>query len=224
MERVTAPEPGYPPTSGHTSVARLERARLCDLFETVGPTATTRCAAWDAHHLVAHLVVRESTLGILKMMAPGSSDDLVDRLVADRDFTSLVEELRAGPPRLSVFGIGLSDRLFNALEFFVHHEDVRRAEPGYPRRDLPGWALDEVWKGLGLTLAGLMRKAPVGVTLRRSDTGEAKLAAKKPHPVVVSGLPSELALFAYGRGAVAAVTFDGADEDVSRLASARLGF
>jgi hypothetical protein len=81
-----------------------------------------------------------------------------------------------------------------------------------------------VWKGLGLTLAGLMRKAPVGAALRRNDTGEMRVAAKKPHTVVVSGLPTELALFAYGRGPVADVRFDGEPEDVTRLESAHFGF
>jgi uncharacterized protein (TIGR03085 family) len=216
----------YPTDLEHDSVARLERSELCDLFDAVGPHAPTRCAGWDTHHLAAHLVAREgSPLGVLTAVVKGQhGDQAVAHLVAERDFDSLVEELRRGPSRVSLFGLGATDRWFNAVEFFVHHEDVRRAESGFTRRDLPPWAQDEIWKGLGFTLWGLLHKAPVGAAVRRSDTGEMRLGAKKPGTVVVAGLPTELALFVNGRGAVADVTFDGDPADVSALQSARLGF
>ena len=67
----------------------------------------------------------------------------------------------------------------------------------------------------------LMRKAPVGVALKRSDNGELRVVAKKARTVVVVGLPSEIALFAYGRGAVAGVRLDGEPDDVATLRSAR---
>lgn len=215
----------YPASPDGTFVARVERAQLCDLFDRVGPAAPTLSGDWDAHHLVAHLVAREGTpLGVVLMMRPKVGDDEVERLVAERGFASLVEEIRAGPPRLSVFGTGFGDKAGNGLEFFVHHEDVRRAQPGFDHRELPGWAQDELWTGLGFTVRALMRKAPVGAALRRSDTGELRVATKKARTVVVTGLPSELALFAYGRGAVADVELVGDQADVAALTSARFGF
>jgi uncharacterized protein (TIGR03085 family) len=225
MKRVSPSEHDYPAAPDETSVAQVERAQLCDLFEQVGPHAPTLCRGWETHHLAAHLVVREGTpLGILKSMARGSGDADVERLAGERDFASLVDEIRGGPPRLSLFGTGLTDKAFNGLEFLVHHEDVRRALAGFDLRDLPAWARDEVWSALSLALPGLMRKAPVGVALRRSDTGELKVASKKPKAVVVAGLPAELALFAFGRGSVADVSLDGNPADVKTLASAHFGF
>jgi uncharacterized protein (TIGR03085 family) len=226
MKGVTAPVHTYPATATHTSVARIERAQLVDLLGEVGPGAPTLCAGWDAHHLAAHLVAREgSPLSIATALVRGrNGDEVVEKLVKERDLPALVEHLRGGPPLVSFFGLGPLDRLFNAVEFFVHHEDVRRAEPGYAVRELPGWALDQLWKGLGFTLGGLMRKAPVGAALRRSDTGQMRLGAKKPGTVIVEGLPTELALFANGRGAVADVTFDGVPDDVAALRAAHFGF
>src|SRR4051812_50200443 len=36
-----------------------ERAALADLFEEVGPDASTCCAGWTTAHLAAHVVVRD---------------------------------------------------------------------------------------------------------------------------------------------------------------------
>jgi uncharacterized protein (TIGR03085 family) len=223
---VSAPDHEYPSHAGSSTVARLERAQLCDLLDTVGPHAPTLCTGWDTHHLAAHLVVREqSPVGLVSALVKRQSgDEVVETTVAERDFSSLVDTLRSGPPRVSFFRLGPSDRMFNAVEFFVHHEDVRRAVPGYTFRSVPDWAQDQIWKAMGLLLGGLMRKAPVGAALRRSDTGEMRLAAKKPGTVVVVGPPSELAMFVNGRGAVADVTLEGAPDDISALQSAHFGF
>lgn len=208
----------YPPSAESTSVAKIERAQLCDLLEQVGPHAPTLSGRWDTHHLAAHLVVREGTpLGVIKVMRPKVGGEEVDRLVQERDFGALVDEIRSGPPRLSVFGTGLTDRAGNGLEYFIHHEDVRRAMPGFDRRQLPMWALNQLWGSLGLPLKAVMRKAPVGVALRRTDTGELRVVANKPRTVVVAGAVPELALFALGRAAVAEVELDGDAADVAVL-------
>ncbi len=212
----------YPTSSDDTFVAKVERAQLCDLLDQVGPHAPTLCDTWDAHHLAAHLVVREgSPLGVVKILRPNAGDEEIERVVNERDFASLVDEIRAGPPRLSVFGTGMTDKAGNGLEYFIHHEDVRRARPGFDHRELPAWAQDELWGGLGFMGRRLLRKAPVGVGLKRSDNGELRVVAKKPRSVVVVGLPSEIALFAFGRGAVAEVDLDGEPDDVETLRSAR---
>jgi uncharacterized protein (TIGR03083 family) len=41
------------------TLARAERAALCDLFDEVGPDAPTLCAGWTTRDLAAHLVIRE---------------------------------------------------------------------------------------------------------------------------------------------------------------------
>jgi uncharacterized protein (TIGR03085 family) len=226
MGSVSAPASHYPATSERLCAAQVEREQLCDLFAEVGPGAPTLCDGWDTHHLAAHLVSREgSPLVVATALAKRrSGDEVADRLVAERSFEALVGRLRAGPPRLSFFGPAFADRWFNAVEFFVHHEDVRRAAPGWQPRELPSWAEDQLWKGLGFTLSALLRKSPVGAAVRRQDTGEMRIGAKKPGTVVVVGLPSELALFVNGRGSVAEVSLEGEPENVAALSDARLGF
>jgi uncharacterized protein (TIGR03085 family) len=214
----------YPVSPDDTFVAQVERAQLCLLFDEVGPQAGTLCEGWDAHHLVAHLVVREGTpLGIVTLLRPTVGDEEVERVVHERAFASLVDEIRGGPPRMSVFGTPVTDKAGNGLEYFIHHEDVRRARPGFEMRELPTWAQDELWGGVGFMSRRLFRKAPVGVALKRTDTGELKVAAKKTRTVVVEGLPSELALFGYGRGSVASVEMTGEPADVAALRAARFG-
>jgi uncharacterized protein (TIGR03085 family) len=200
------------------AVSQVERAVLCDLFDEVGPGAPTLCTGWDAHHLAAHLVIREATpLGAVKTIRAKVSDEETDRLAAEQGFESLVSEIRGGPPLLSVFSLTQVDRLWNTLEFFVHHEDVRRAADAWEPRTLPGWAQDQLWSRLPFGARIAMRQSPVGVVLRRSDTGDTTVANKRAARVAVVGLPSELALFTFGRGQVAQVEFDGPTDRVDDL-------
>ena len=45
--------------------------------------------------------------------------------------------IRSGPPRLSLFGLPGADELANVVEYFVHHEDVRRARRGADEPEVP---------------------------------------------------------------------------------------
>lgn len=211
-------------TAADATVAQVERAELCRLFDELGPDAATLSGDWDTHHLAAHLRVREaSPLGAVKMLRPRVANAEVEALVREGDFAGLVDELRAGPPRLSAFGPAPVDRKANALEFFIHHEDVRRAQPGWTARELPRWAEDQLWRRIRLFAKVLMRSAPVGVELQRSDTGETAVASKRADRVVVRGLPSEISLFAYGRSQVARVELSGSPTGQARLRGTSFG-
>lgn len=212
----------YPETDDHASIARIERAQLATLFDLLGADAPTLCAGWTTHHLVAHLVSREaSVINTVRNLVQSNTDEQIAGLVASTPFETLVERFRGGPPKVSVFGTSLTDRLGNSLEFFVHHEDVRRAQTPFTARDLPSWAQHQIWSSFGVVAKALMRKAPVGVALRRSDTGAMRVATKGDHSVVIEGLPSELALFGFGRQEVANVQFDGLADDIALLQDAR---
>ena len=66
---------------------------------------------------------------------PGAWGRLAERrrsTLASRDFAGLVGTIRSGPPP-GFFCIGWVRRLPNLKEFFVHHEDVRRANGRGPR-------------------------------------------------------------------------------------------
>jgi uncharacterized protein (TIGR03085 family) len=206
------------------AISRVERASLVDTFLRVGPSAATLCAGWDAHHLAAHLVLREGSLLTPLRAASKHSDEAVADVAARNEFEYLVEQVRTGPPQLSLFRIPGAESRFNGLEYVIHHEDVRRAQPDWQRRDLPTWAQTQVWKPLCMFGKAVTRQAPVAVTLCRSDTGETSTARRGDRPVVVRGLPLELALFINGRARVADVELDGEADAIERLRETRLGY
>lgn len=215
---------GYEGATEETGVADVERAALCDVLEQVGPSAPTLCEGWDTAHLAAHLVMREGTpLGPLKTLRPNVAAEETEEIAAITPFEELVDRLRGGPSRLSLFGHPALNKLGNTVEFFIHHEDVRRAQQDWARRELPAWAEEQIWRRLRPTVRLMLRKAPVGVELRRTDTGERLFAVKKLDTVVVAGLPSEIALFVSGRTEVSQAELDGDPAHIERLRATRMG-
>ena len=127
-----------------------ERAQLADLLGELGPGAPTLLAPWTTRDLAAHLVLRErDPLAGPGLVLPGAWGRLAERrrrALALRDFTWLVATLRSGPPP-GVFRIGWVRRLPSLNEFFVHHEDVRRANGRGPRTNEQ--AMDEaLWRNV----------------------------------------------------------------------------
>lgn len=205
-----------------TAFSRRERAALCDLLDEVGPDAPTLCAGWTTYDLAAHLVLREgSPLAVVGMAAP-PLEGLADRGMAglkDRvAFPALVERVRRGPPLLSPFRVPVADRAGNAVEYYVHHEDVRRSRPDGTPRSLTRPDQDTLWRRLLVGGRLLARRSRVGVRLERTDVPASHRAKGGEATLVVRGLPSELVLFAYGRGDVADVETDG---DAAALAGFR---
>lgn len=206
-------------------LAADERAALCDLALEVGQDAPTLCAGWDVKDLVVHLLVREGSPAAVGIAVPPLSGitDRASRWVGRSDFETLVERLRKGPPLYSPMAISKVDKLLNGVEFFVHHEDIRRAQPAWRPRDLDERTQKRLWKALRSSGKASLRKAPTGVVLERSDTGErAELRPGEPR-VVVRGLPAELLMFVSGR-AEAKVDLTGDDEAVDALMSSARGY
>jgi uncharacterized protein (TIGR03085 family) len=212
------------------SFARDERAALCALLDETGPGAPTLCEGWRTVDLAAHLVLRErrpdAAAGIIGGPLAGYTRRVQRALTAGTSFRQLVEEIRNGPPAWSVFRIpGMDDRL-NMVEYFVHHEDVRRAADGWEPRDIGGALAQALWQRLR-NVRLVLRRAPVGVELVRDDLPanhgqqQVRITAKASTPVVtVIGSPAELTLWALGRTTAARVRYEGSEPDVSRLARA----
>src|SRR5262249_59676731 len=76
-------------------------------------------------------------------------------------FPRLVELIRSGPPPLSVYRLPGMDERLNLVEFFVHHEDVRRGADGWKPRELADGLADALWQRL-LASRLLFRPSPVG--------------------------------------------------------------
>jgi uncharacterized protein (TIGR03085 family) len=214
------------------SYARDERLALCALLDEIGPQAPTLCAGWRTVDLAAHLVLRErrpdAAAGILGGPLAAYTERVRRTLAAGTPFAELVRTIRSGPPRLSIYGVPGMDELLNASEFFVHHEDVRRAQPGWEPRDLGPAFADALWRQLR-GAGHLLRRIPVGVEFAREsarddDQRQARMTVRRRTPVVtVTGPPAELMMWAFGRTEAARVRIDGADDDVAALAQASWG-
>jgi uncharacterized protein (TIGR03085 family) len=206
--------------------ARDERTALAALLDETGPDSPTLCEGWRTRDLAAHLVLRErrpdAAAGVMGGPLAGHTSRVQRQYLERYSFPELVELLRDGPPQLSVFAIPGVDEAANAVEFFVHHEDVRRAGEGWTERTIEPGLTELLWKRLkGARL--LLRAAPTGVVLAREHDGKLDLiVAKTAAPnVTVTGTPAELTLWAAGRVGAAHVTLDGPPEAVEKLSAWR---
>jgi uncharacterized protein (TIGR03085 family) len=186
------------------SVASEERSELIELMERLGPDAPTLCEGWLTRDMAAHLIVRErrpdAAPGILIKPLAGLTDRAM-REYSGKPWHDLLTLLREGPPLWSPLAIdAIADRV-NVVEFFVHHEDVRRGSPGWEPRPPDGRRDAMLWKALGMVGRVLYRRSPVGVVLRRPDGAEHAVRSGQ-RAVVVAGEPGELVLHGYGRDAV----------------------
>lgn len=205
--------------------ARRERVLLADLLDSVGPDAPTLCEGWKALDLAAHVVVRErrpdAAGGLLvKRLAPRL--ERVQAEYAAKTYPVLLDLLRSGPPKFSPYGIPAVEEAANTVEFYIHGEDVRRAQPDWSPRVLDEEFTEALWKRLVATARLSGRRSPVGLVLRRPD-GRTAVARQGAPVVTVTGEPSELLLFATGRQAHADVQLDGPDDAVAQLKTAKLG-
>jgi uncharacterized protein (TIGR03085 family) len=209
-----------------TYLAAAERKALCDVALVVGPDADTLCGGWDVRDLVAHLVLRDGSLAAVGIAVPplaGLADRGMAKLEERHDFETLVERLRKGPPLHSPFRLKPVDRLLNAMEYFVHHEDIRRAQRDWAPRQLDPRVQDALWRGVKSSGRGLVRQAKVGVVVSRADKADTSVLKSGEPSVTVHGLPAEITLFVYGRKAQARVELLGSDEAIALLTDTALG-
>jgi uncharacterized protein (TIGR03085 family) len=206
------------------SLATAERAAICDSFDAVGPDRPTLCAGWTTADLLTHLLVRErqpvAAAGIVIGPLAAVTEHAM-RGYATTPWADRVNLLRSGPPLWSPFHIPAFDRLGNGGELFVHHEDVRRGEPGWEPRPADPARDDELWSLLGRMAKMLYRASPVGVVLAR-PSGERIVAKQSDRSVTITGEPGELVLHGFGRDAVR-VEIDGDPADVTALGSVSRG-
>ncbi|MFI0899812.1 TIGR03085 family metal-binding protein [Streptomyces sp. NPDC020983] len=208
-----------------TTHAQRERLLLADLLEASGPDAPTLCGNWTTRDLAAHVVVRERRGDAAAgLVVPRLADRLerVRREYAERPYAELIRLIRTGPPRLSPFALKQLDEASNTVEFYVHTEDVRRAQPQWTPREIDPVFADALWKRLERAARLFGRRSPVGLVLRRPD-GQTVVAHRGSPVVTVTGEPAELTMYAFGRQAVADVRAEGEAEAVGRAAVAELG-
>lgn len=190
------------------SVAQRERAALVETMRGVGPDARTLCEGWKTRDLAAHLVIREyrpdAAPGILIPFFASHTEKVQNQVAERNEWEELVGKLGAGPPVYSP--LKLLDPVANVAEMFIHHEDVRRAQPGWQPRSLEPALSKMLRRTLPLMARLTLAKVPGRVALRTSE-GKTVLTAGQGPAVTVTGAPEELLLFSVGRQAK--VDFDG---------------
>lgn len=213
--------------------SRDERLALAALLEEKGPDAPTLCEGWVTRDLVAHLVLRESrpdaAAGVMGGPLAGHTARTQQKLASRMSYAQLIEAFRNGPPKLSPFAVSRFEEAANTVEYFVHHEDVRRAADEWTPRDLDPSLSEALWARLKRARL-VLRKAPVGVELARDAAGQAdppngaaakvpyRITARRATPLVtVTGTPAELTLWAMGRVGASSVRLDGPKAAINQL-------
>ena len=208
---------------GHAAhFAQSERQALCDLLLEVGPEAPTLCAGWTTADLAAHLLVRERRPDVLPgnvfSALSGHTEKVRVSARETHDWHELVSLIRSGPPA----PLRLVDEPFNTVEYFVHHEDVRRAVPSWEPRQIEAEEDEALWGRLKVMGRLLTRRSPVGVAGESPGYGYLQMRGGSPL-VVLRGSPGELLIAASGRGSHAMVDYEGDELSVERLKHAGLG-
>lgn len=205
------------------SAASRERAALVETMRAVGPDAPTLCGDWTTRDLAAHLVVRERRLdaapGIMIPALAGYTDRVQQQTASSTEWDDLLDKVASGPPLFSPFK--LLDPVANMGEMFIHHEDVRRAQPGWEPRPLDDATVSALSRPLPVMARLTLAKAPARLTLK-TPQGKALATVGKGPALTVTGEAQELLLFISGRDA-AQVEFDGDTHVVDAVRKNRRG-
>ncbi len=203
-----------------TAAAR-ERAALVDTMRVAGPDAPTLCGEWNTRDLAAHLVLRErrpdAAPGILIPALAGYTARKQQQLTDSTDWQTLLEMVASGPPVYSP--LKLLDPLVNTSEMYIHHEDVRRAAPGWQPRQLDGALESALRRQVKLAARMSLGRASARVELRDAD-GKTLASVGRGPECVITGAAPELVLFLSGRDA-ARIEFAGDDATVAAVRAAR---
>lgn len=204
-----------------------ERVQLCDLLDELGPSAPTLLEGWTTRDLAAHLVLRERDLVAAPFLVlPGGLQRFAEqrraRLARSHDFAWLVSRVRSGPPP-GFFRIGWVRSFPNLNEFFVHHEDVRRAN-GLGPRPLAHDFDTALWRNVRRGSRYLSRRLRgTGLEVVWAGT-EKSFTVRRREPIArVTGTPGELLLYLFGRRAAARVEVDGTPDAVQAVQGTAFG-
>ena len=204
-----------------------ERLQLCDLLDELGPSVPTLIEDWTAHDLAAHIVLRERDLVAGPcIVLPGPFQRFAERrrarLAASEDFAWLIARIRSGPP-MGFFRIEWVRSFPNLNEFFVHHEDVRRANSLGPRSLSP--AMDAaLWRNVRRGSHYLSRRLrSCGLQLEWVGTDERVTVLRGEPTARLSGAPGELLLYVFGRQNASQIEVIGPPEAVAAVRRTHFG-
>jgi uncharacterized protein (TIGR03085 family) len=188
----------------------------------LGPDAPTACDGWTTADLAAHIYVRERRADAMPgVVLPGRFASHTDRVMASvlrvHSYDHVVSRIADGPP----LTLRPLDELMNLFEFFVHAEDVRRANGEGPRELAP--ELERLmWRRLRPMLRLMFRRAK-GIQIEFVTAhGDRTVIGNGPTVRLLAPV-GELVLYAYNRKDIAEVQQTGEAVAMDALAAARLG-
>ncbi len=205
-----------------------ERAALCELFDNLGGDAPTLLDGWTTKDLAAHLVLRErDPIAAPCLVLPGPPARFAERrraaLAEKREMPWLVARIRSGPPP-GFFRMSWVRSFPSLNEFFVHHEDVRRANGLGPRDDLSPALEDGLWRNVQRAGHFLSRRLRgTGLDVLWAETGRHATVRAGTPTAMLSGPPGELLLYLFGRQAAARVEVLGTPPAVAAIRSTHFG-
>jgi uncharacterized protein (TIGR03085 family) len=179
------------------SFSQRERWALCDLLTELGPDSPTLCAGWRSADLAAHLLTRErrpdTAVGMVTNLGPFKSwtTRVRDGARDTETWDTLVSRVRSGPPPL----LRPLDPVINTIEYFVHHEDLRRGQPDWQPRQLAAADEAELWRRAG-AMAKLSFHPAAG---RLEAPGLEPLVLSKKGGPTAKGPPGEVVMWLLGR-------------------------
>jgi uncharacterized protein (TIGR03085 family) len=208
------------------SLIRSERISLAHAFTEAGEKQATLCQGWNTKDLLVHLIVRErrpdAAAGIvLPFLKPWR--EKVERELASGTYEELIETFKSGPGSFSPFALPGVDNVANLIEFVIHHEDVRRAQPNWQPRTETAELQLEIKRRLPKFSMLALRRSPVGVVMLDS-TGQQIWLKRGNTTVELHGEPVEVLLYLSGRQQHAQVSIHGSPAAIATFERVKFGF
>lgn len=178
---------------------------LCQALAMVPAQAPTLCEGWSAHDLAVHLwILKHDPLGWPGVVHPRLDAGRTAHWKRRWRYPELVGRLRNDEGGIRAIPFDAREDHRHALgEYFIHDEDVRRANQ-LPRQHYSTELQEALW--LRAQRAGRQLHALGGrsILLQRPDGARAQISGGGQR-VRVTGEPTELLLWVYGRHDVAEV-------------------
>lgn len=203
------------------------RAALVAALYAAGPNEPTLVDTWQTQHLAAAVYLRENPhhvtsrgFGAGSPALEGAIDQLGEESASRKAFYNLVRSIADGPEEppassrgslLTRFRRTVTQRRQEPenllLHFFVHTEDIRRAQARWAPRKLTDEYADALFEQLREQARKYYATARTGYVLIRTN-GERIVAKRGTDQTFVTGPAGELVLHALGRPDHALVLID----------------
>jgi uncharacterized protein (TIGR03085 family) len=179
--------------------------RFCDVLEAVPAEAPTLCEGWTAYDVAIHLwILKHDPWGWPGVVVPRLDLGRSARVRRRFPYDALVARLRSEPGAIACMPLDFREDYRHALgEYWMHTQDVAR--PSSVTQPEPDAELQEaLWLRVQVVARALHRRT-AGLVLVHPD-GRSAEVTRGPARVVVTGEPTELLCWAFGRTSVADVT------------------